>query len=216
MSSDNGAADENMTFDGSSWEQLARLVSACNLTFLQDEQTKPEDQAFGSQVKRSAYLAERYRGAALDWVWLAREADSRLFRTMDNLVNATREHFGISDEVISAQRRTSLEGLQWGNDLPVFFAEFDRLCHLLQLTSDATKLAILRTKLPGRVQTLLAEQALDPANYSVLRQRLMTMWALGAFGTTTVVHGSAGGKKRPRCGRCGKKGHVASSCHSKN
>lgn len=172
------SADE-VTFDGHNWEDLLRLDTACKLARLyspgdflnSDEHYQPSFQI--------GWLASRFRGAALDWVGKEMTTRPTLFADdYDAFVEATREAFGISEVQLAAHRRTQLDKLSWQADLPVFFAEFDRLALQLNVTTDATKIALLRTKLPVKVKTLIAEQALDFQNYDTMRERLLTMWAL--------------------------------------
>jgi hypothetical protein len=138
-----------------------------------------------------------------------------LFINYDTFVMEVRNAFGISDQGLEAQRRGELEALKWQTDLPVFFAEFDRLTQLLNLAGNQTKIALVRSKLPLHVQKLLAEQALNFHDYGTMRERLLTMWSLDP-GKAITGTGSGAGKKRPRCGRCGKKGHTAADCRAKN
>lgn len=204
-------ASSSVTFDGSNWEDLTRLVTLARLDFL----VSPDD--YDGEPARCAHLCSKFRGAALDWVGSVHSANPAVFDNYDQFVEAARNQFGISDQGLSAQRRGQLEGLKWQHDLPIFFAEFDRLTHLLGLDGDAVKIALVRSKLPQHVQKLLAEQALDFANYDTMRERLLTMWSLDPSRRIAESSGSSTGtKKKPRCGRCGRKGHTASDCRAKN
>lgn len=198
------------TFDGSNWEDLTRLVTLANLAFFQDDDY---DEA---PRKQCAFLATHFRGPALDWVGSITASTPATLNSFEGFVEAARNQFGISDTGLSAQRRGQLEALKWHSDLPVFFAEFDRLTHLLGLTGDAVRIALVRNKLPTAVQKLLAEQALDFANYDTMRERLLTMWNLDPGRRTSEAVVPLTNKKRPRCGKCGKKGHTATDCRSKN
>jgi hypothetical protein len=152
----------------------------------------------------------------LDWVGQASQVSANFFDKYDAFIIDVRNAFGISDAGLEAQRRGELESLKWNSDLPVFFAEFDRLTQLLNLTGHEVKIALVRTKLPQHVQKLLAEQALNFANYETMRERLLVMWSLDPGRSIGGAGTSGTGKKRPRCGRCGKKGHTAPDCRSKN
>jgi len=201
-----------ITFDGSNWQDLSRLSTSARLEFLQDAEG-----AYDEEPAKCAYLAQRFRGPALDWVGQQYDANPEVFNNYTNFVTNVRNSFGISDEGLGAQRRGQLEGLKWQSDLPVFFAEFDRLTQQLNLVGDATRIALLRTKLPPHIQKLLSEQALNFHNYDTMRERLLVMWNLDP----SRQHGNIGSsgtskQKRPRCGRCGKKGHTASDCRAKN
>lgn len=200
-----------VTFDGSNWEDLTRLVTLSRLAFLQD--TDYDD----NEPARCGHLARSFRGPALDWVGTTSAANPNASQNFEGFVEGVRNAFGVSDQGLSAQRRGQLEALKWQHDLPVFFAEFDRLTHLLALSGDAVKIALVRSKLPVHVQKLLAEQALDFANYETMRERLLTMWSLDPSRRIAEPGPTTGAsRKKPRCGRCGKKGHAASDCRSKN
>jgi hypothetical protein len=202
------------TFDGSNWQDLIRLVSQARLKFILD--SAKDESELESADARCAYLAGHFTGPALDWVGAEYERNSAIFSNYDGFLVHVRNAFGISDEGLAAQRRNELEGLKWGADLPTFFAEFDRLTQLLQLTSHETRIALVRNKLPVHVQKLLAEQALNFANYDTMRERLLVMWSLDPARSIGAPGSSAPAKKRHRCGRCGKKGHAASDCRAKN
>lgn len=212
MSSKTADPAKEVTFDGSNWQDLTRLVTAARLKFLQTGNT--EDDPYDRDDSKCAYLASRFTGPALDWVGQVYESNPATFDDYSQFVVAVRNAFGISDEGLGAQRRGQLETLKWQADLPVFFAEFDRLTQLLGLTGDATRIALVRGKLPLNVQKLLAEQALDFASYETMRERLLVMWSLDPGRSITQGSGSQSTKKRPRCGRCGKKGHTASDCRA--
>jgi hypothetical protein len=205
----------DIIFEGSNWQDLSRLSTSARLEFLQTANT--EDDPYEGEPAKCAYLAQRFRGPALDWVGQQYDANPEVFNNYNVFVQNVRNAFGISDDGLEAQRRGQLEGLKWQSDLPIFFAEFDRLTALLNLTGDATKIALLRSKLPLHIQKLLSEQALDFHNYDTMRGRLTTMWNLDPSRRQDVPSGSGTSKqKRPRCGRCGKKGHTASDCRAKN
>lgn len=194
---------DQVYFDGSNWENFARLATQATLArIVESDVTDDRDQ--------SAWFAQRCRGPALDWVGNRLAANHDLFDNYDNFLDEFRNAFGLSDDGLRARRRGDLDALKWQSNLPVFFAEFDRLCSLLSINGDATRIAMVRTKLPIKVQSLLAEQALDFANYDTMRERLLTMWALDPGRKTAVTSSSQ--PKKPRCGRCGKKGHSAADC----
>lgn len=204
--SSSSATSHNLTFDGSNWEDLSRLVTQAKLARLTDADVD-------SVEAQGAWLGQRLRGPALDWFGEQYAARPGTFlSSFDDWTEQLRQQFGVSDDGLRARRRGQLEGLHWQPELPVFFAEFDRLTSLLGMTGNPARIALLRGKLPQHVQKLLAEQALDFHDYSTMRERLLTMWALDPT-KNTAVHASAN-RKRPKCGRCGKKGHAASDCRS--
>lgn len=171
--------EPELYFDGSNWEDLLRIVTASHMArlYAPGDFTNSDDAYQPSfQV---GWVAQRFKGPALDWVGREFAVNSRLFsHDFDEFIESVRNQFGISDLQLSAHRRTQLDNLKWAADLPVFFAEYDRLTALLGITGDSTKITILREKLPHKVKTLIAEQALDFANYDTMRERLLTMWAL--------------------------------------
>lgn len=202
---------EAVYFDGSNWETLTRLSTQSFLVRLTDGE-------IDSDIDQCAWLAQRFRGPALDWVGqrLANTPPATLFAGYDAFLEEVRNNFGISDGGLNARRRGQLEDLKWDhNDLPVFFAEFDRLTQSLSIAGDDAKISLLRHKLPNSVQKLLAEQALDFHDYATMRERLLTMWALDPHRNTAVTSGSSSApRKRPRCGRCSKRGHTAADCRA--
>lgn len=202
-------APVDTTFDGSNWEALTRLETLSRMKFLQTEDFDNDEPA------RCAYLSSFFRGPALDWVGAAYAQNNQIFANFDGFVQGAKEQFGIDDAPLRAHWRSQLEDLKWQADLPLFFAEFDRLTSLLGVEANLTKIALLRNKLPSTVQRLLAEQALDFEHYGTMRQRLITMWALDP-NKKTAVGQTTTSTRRPRCGRCHKRGHTAADCRSKN
>lgn len=204
-----------ITFDGSNWQDLSRLSTSARLEFLQT--ANAEEDPYSEEPAKCAYVAQRFRGPALDWVGQQYDSNQEVFNNYNTFIINVRNAFGISDEGLGAQRRGQLEGLKWQSDLPVFFAEFDRLTQLLNLSDHATRIALLRSKLPVHIQKLLAEQALNFHEYPTMRERLLVMWNLDPGKKHEAVTSSGSSKqKRPRCGRCGKKGHTAADCRAKN
>lgn len=188
-------------FNGSNWQVLNRVVALARFQFLQDNDYDDDEQ------RKCAYLAACYEGPALDWATSVHATNLAVFQHFNGFVTATREAFGIADNNITALLRRDLDQLRWTADVPVFFAEFDRLTLGLGITSHETRVAMVESKLPQAMKVRLAEQALSFANYDTMRERFNCMWALDpsrgvATGTT----------KKPRCGSCGKKGHTASEC----
>jgi Domain of unknown function (DUF4939) len=199
--------DPKIRFEGHNWEDLDRLVGIAHLHFLQDDDYADDPQ------KQLAFLVSRFTGPALDWALQIRQATPSVFADFDTFVERTRQTFGIDTDHLLALRRSALEGLKWGPDRPTFFAEFDRLTNQLGIRDDATKVTMVREKLPHSVKQLLAEQGRDPANYAVLRQYLITCWILDP-NRVPAAKTAAERSKRPRCGKCKKRGHTASECRS--
>lgn len=205
------AADPlDLKFNGSNWEDLERILGLAAFKFIQDSDYDKNDK------KRCAYLASQFEGPALDWAVATRTAAASAFDDFDKFVVAVKQAFGVEATGITALRRRSLEDLKWGRDVPVFFAEFDRLTLQLGVDAHETRILLVREKLPLSLKSELARQALEFHNYETMRERLISMWALdpnkGAAGPSAVPN------KKPKCGACGRKGHTAANCRggSKN
>lgn len=200
-------APNQYLFNGSNWEDLDKLIAIARFHFLQDNDYNDEH-----QPQRCAFLSQRFVGPALDWVATVHESQPATFEDFDGFIVAVKQAFGVEANNITALRRKALDDLRWGSDVPVFFAEFDRLTFQLGIAGHDTKIAMVEAKLPLSLKEKLAEQALSFANYETMRERLNTMWALNPHRKS----GSMEPNKRPRCGHCGKAGHRADSCKSKN
>jgi hypothetical protein len=198
--------DAEVTFDGSNWQDLNRLVAISKFQFIQD------DDYDDNEARKCAYLAQKFTGPALDWVSSTHTStQGAAFVSFDLFVIAAREAFGIADNNITALLRRDLDNLEWQPEVPTFFAEFDRLTLALGINSHETRIAMIEQKLPLRLKVLLAEQSLSFSNYDTMRERFNGMWAMDPTRGKKVTQGS----KKPRCGSCGKKGHVASDCRAK-
>lgn len=199
-----------LKFNGSNWEDLDRIVGLASFKFLQDGEYDDEP------VKQCAFLAAQFEGPALDWSISHRRSTDTAFNDFGAFVVAVKQAFGVEATGITALRRRSLEDLRWGRDVPVFFAEFDRLTLQLGIADHGTRILMVREKLPLSLKSELARQALEFHNYETMRERLISMWALdplrGAAGPSAVPN------KKTKCGSCGKRGHTASNCRggSKN
>lgn len=198
-------------FNGSNWEDLDRQVALAKFHFLLD------DDYDDNEPRRCAYLSTKFIGPALDWASSIHTANPQAYEAFEGFVVAVKQAFGVEANGLQALRRKGLDDLRWGSDVPVFFAEFDRLTLQLGITDHGTKIIMVQHKLPVSVKSTLALQALDFANYETMRERLITMWALDPtrHGQKEASHKS---QARTRCGACGKKGHTAANCRggSKN
>lgn len=209
-------ATDTLTFDGSNWHDLTRLVTQVRLEIIMDSARPTDDQIFDQEGAKCAKLASYFSGPALDWFGEAYANNGALMADYDTFIITVRNAFGISTEGLQAQRRGELDNLTWSTDLPVFFAEFDRLTTQLQLAGHETRIALLKSKLPQHMQLKLAEQALNFNNYDTMRERLLMMWNLDPGRSKPITTGSqAKTGKRSRCGRCGRRGHEARDCRAK-
>jgi hypothetical protein len=208
-------ADDALKYSGHNWEDLNRWVartkfeclldSALRITQVDGTET-PDDKAM------CAYLAQHCEGPALDWIASSYAANARIFDDFDGFVQALRQGFGVAQDNIQALCRAKLDDLKMGHDVPIFFAELDRLFLALDITGHETRVSHVTTKLPIELKRQLAEQGRMFHNYDTMREWLNTRWAL--MPKTGSAHTPA---NKPRCGNCGKKGHVASACRkSKN
>jgi len=192
-----------LKFNGSNWQVLNQIEALARFHFLQDDDYSDND------ARKCAFLACRFDGPALDW---AASLPESAMADYYGFLTATRQAFGVADNNITALLRRDLDSLQWNKDVPVFFAEFDRLTLALGITSHETRVAMVESKLPMTMKVRLAEQCLSFSNYDTMRERFNGMWAMDpSRGRAT------GSTKKARCASCGKKGHQASECRgSKN
>lgn len=198
-------ADRSVTFRGNNWQDLNRLIALAKFHFAQSDDYEEES-------KQCAYLAQRFDGPALDWVASAYATRATLFDSFDQFVIRVRQSFGVADNNITALLRRDLDQLAWNVDVPVFFAEFDRLTLGLDIKSHETKIAMVEMKLPAHIKKLLAEQALSFSNYDTMRERLNCMWALDPTRGKTIIARSSHPIRRAHCAHCGRKGHTAQTC----
>jgi hypothetical protein len=200
-------------FDGTNWQDWLRVVAAAQFQFLED----PDN--FETEEKKCAYLAQRCKGAALDYIANQYSvAPKTTFSNLQKFIVLVSDHFGIDDDVIKVERREGLDKLKWKVPVAEFFAEFDRLTSLLHITSNQEKIQLLNGKLPANYRKMLAEQALSFNDYSTMRGRLfkMTVMLGDSFSDTSAHKPKPAKEKRDKCGKCGKKGHKAADCRSKN
>lgn len=193
------------TFDGSNWQDLSRIAALSQLNRL--SQTEVD-----SETTQSSWVARQFRGPALDLVTNILVTEATLLNNFDQFLARVRSHFGITDSLILAHQRNQLDSLKWRKDAPTFFAEFERLSHACGMGGEnAGKVTLLLSKVPDKQRSILARQSPAPVTYSEHRDRLLTIWATdpGAAGVSTDRDSA-----KAQCGKCGKKGHVASACHS--
>jgi hypothetical protein len=194
----------SLRFHGANWEDLDRIIAISRFKFLQtDDYEEPS--------ARCAYLATYFEGPALDWAAALYGATPQTFDNFDGFILAVKQAFGVEANNITALRRKALDELRWSTDVPVFFADFDRITFQLGISDHGTKIAMVQAKLPLSLKEELARQALSFENYETMRERLNTMWALNPH---KVLDSTP--TKRAKCGACGKRGHRAEVCRSKS
>lgn len=193
-------------FDGSNWQDLERLVTLAKLH-------RTSGTEVDSDVTQSTWVARQFAGPALDWVTNQLVLGDTVFADFEGFILSVRTHFGITDALVQAQRRTQLEALKWHKDPPTFFAEFERLSHACGMGGEnAGKVTLLLSKVPQAQLTILARQVPPPVSFADHRERLLRVWVTDP--TQPGVKQERREGARPTCGRCGKKGHTASTCHS--
>lgn len=200
------ATAPDVSFDGSNWEDLSRLATLARLH-------RKSGTDVDSEATQSTWVARQFTGAALDWVTTIVELNASLLDNFAAFIDACRTQFGITDELLQNHQRAQLDSLTWRKDAPTFFAEFDRLTLACGLGADNSgKITLLMIKLPLPMRTILAHQNYVPSSYTDLRKRLLTLWTLDP--KSPGVKQDKAAATRPRCGRCGRKGHVAAECRS--
>jgi hypothetical protein len=210
-----GNTDDSLVkFHGHNWEDLNRWVARTRFESLLDSdlrRTLDDGTEVPDDTAMSAYLAKNFAGAALDWAASVHADAPTTFGSFEGFVTAVRQGFGIAQDNVTALCRGKLDSLKMGQDIPVFFAELDRLFLALGISGHETRIAHVTGKLSPEIRRSMAEQGRMFHNYDTMREWLCNRWALmpKEYGVTTG--------KKPRCGSCGKKGHVAADCRqSKN
>lgn len=195
----------DLVFDGSDAETLNRLVYLTKL----EHALAPQS----TDSQKSAWLAQRFVGPALDWVGSEISDDIKFLNDFEELVEQARLTFGHTDESQKARWQVQLDSLKWGRDVPMFFAEFERLTRNLKIEGKETRLQILRSKLPTHILADRAAQSKLFDDYLKVKSDLLLRHALLPNGPAEQ---SAKRAAKPKCGNCGKKGHAAADCRSKN
>lgn len=200
-----------LTFSGHDWENLNRLVALARFEFMHNGDFIDSDDA-PIHKAQCAYLAQHFEGPALDWVASQHTMVPAIFTDFDGFVTAVRQGFGVADDNIRSLCMTKLDQLSWDSEVPVFFAELDRLFLALGISGHDTRIAHVTSKLPAVIKAELASQGRSFHNYDTMREFLNTRWALMPKSAAAQKP-----KSRVKCSNCGKKGHEASVCRkSKN
>jgi hypothetical protein len=192
-------------FDGSNWQDLTRLIALAKLH-------RASGTEVDSDTTQSAWVARQFTGPALDLVANLLVTEAALFDNFNQFCARVRDYFGITDTLLQAHQRTQLDALKWHRDLPLFFAEFERLSHACGMGGEnAGKVTLLVSKIPEKQRAILARQAPPPSTFSEYRSRLLTVWVADPTSVGVSIDKE---QARPKCGKCGKKGHTTSTCHS--
>lgn len=200
--------DMSLTFDGSNWEDLDRIVAKAGLQVVLDQADDDKRPAL-----MAAYAAQLLAGAALDW-YVANSLKPAATRadvsTADKLRTQLKSHFGITTELLTTYHRHQLDQLKWDPvDIHTFFADFERHTAQLGMLGDSSKIMSLKPKLPEAVQRLVADWGLSGITYANMRERLMATMLQGGTGTKGPPM-----VRRVKCSHCGKRGHRAQECRN--
>lgn len=199
-------------FDGVDYDQFLQLAGHIEFAAIYN----PDK--FDSDRKKCAYAAAHFRGAAMTWV-LGRAPFVEGSTVLDNWGNfqalVMSSCCGLTtDDHLREQRQRNLEALRvTHDDVPTFFAEFERLTANMGTTSDVSRLALLRPKLPAYYLEALATNGQVFDRYQRVKTFCINVWTLRPSRTRTNP-----GTERAtlKCAKCGKKGHDAVACRSKN
>ncbi|MCY9656362.1 hypothetical protein [Paenibacillus thiaminolyticus] len=204
------SSPQRIYFDGSNWEDLPRLVSLCYFEFLQSG--KYED----NEPAKCARLSSYFTGAALDYASAQYGTTTDVFSDFEEFVARTKAHFAATEDNLITLKRSALETLSWTDPCSVFFAEFDRLTSSLGINSDVSKVALLKPKLPAYVRQAMASWGVDYTSYHMLRNKIVLVSLAHQTLPRSVARPKQASATKPKCGKCGKKGHTGANCRSKN
>jgi len=199
--------DQTIIFDGSNWDDLDRLSTRSFLTVALDKSIEEKDKPERAAVLMALSLG----GAALDW-YSANAAKGQTalnVSTPQNLKNQLMIAFGWTESLGKEMLRHQLAQLAWDpQDLPTFFADFTRLTTALGMLGDASRMMMLREKVPKAMWETAANWGIVDMTFSTFRERALAVAMMGGGGAKTPT------AKRVKCGNCGKRGHSADKCRN--
>lgn len=195
----------DLSFDGNVLD-LDRVLASAVIAFTLHPNSFPDDSL------KSAYLLSHFRGSALDWA--ARLIDRRpeSLSGYATLVNSIKLHFGYDAVQVQAIAQTQLGMLQQKGDMLEFLLEYDDCCARAGITSDASKIAMVFSKLNTYYRESLISGGDTFTNYSTIRSRLINVHSRRL--TQAAMPDKQ--RKRAKCSKCGKPGHTGTQCLSKN
>jgi hypothetical protein len=195
-----------LTFTGVDYDDFLQLVGHTEIVAIF------EPGKFDTDAKKVAYAAAHFTGSALQWLLDQGPfmAGSTFFDSWQNFQGLVQSSCcGITDsDILKIQRSKKLDQLKIGNDLPLFFAEFERLTRLLGLEGNNARLAVLRSKFPKYYQEALATNGIAHDTYQSIKDYLLNVWTMRSIRDETPK------PPRVKCEKCGKKGHTATKCRT--
>lgn len=197
---------KDVLFDGNQLD-LDRVFAACAMQFIADPSRYSDDST------KCAHLLSRFRGPALDWAARRIDQDAALNgASYADLCNAVKAYYGYDRAQAAAVAASQLGVMRLQGDLLEFLVSFDDACTRAGIASDVSKIAILLPKLHGRYARVVTDNGSLPTRYSTVRGWLTNAYALSPENAAPDDEK----RKKSRCKKCGKRGHTAVQCDSKN
>lgn len=198
-------------FDGGDPVELAK-----HLTYV-DVIAAANPQIFVSETQRVAFSVSGLRGVAIEWIGTTLAADTSLIGPPGDWRKykaILQDRWGQSGGNAQRQAQLRLAQLEFGKDLTVFqwLSEIEALAAAIGSTSDVSMLTIVMLKVPQWAREKIYGGGGNLNTWKLLRDRIIV---LDSAGILTKPGKKGGGKKKPKCGNCGKKGHSAAECTAK-
>ena len=161
-------------------------------------------------------LAAALRGPALDWYIATAPHQPGIVSDIANLERALRDMFGLSNGQRQAGFRLQFgESRQGATDLLEYLAHISALATVSGCGNDPTLLAVVPGKLAPRYQLALANSGRLWASWNDMRTFLANVYAQDPQSALALAEPRKTSRK-PKCGKCGKRGHTAEVCRTKN
>jgi len=165
---------------------------------------------------RAARLASRLTGPALDWFIASSLIQPNLNSSYDVLSQSLRDNFGLSSAQYQAGVRLQLANVRQGSmDLLEFLSLLSTLATVSGLGQDPTLLAIAPGKLAPKYQTAIAMSGTIFSSWDRMRTFLINVYAQDPPSAPQLMEPRSKTRK-PKCGKCGKRGHTTDVCRTKN
>lgn len=199
----------DVNFDGSILD-LDRVLAFVSLQYL----LYPD--AFVDDSVKVAYLLSHFRGPALDWAGRqlqgTRPAEVARLSNYTQMLSHVRSEFGYEVSQVQAIAQTRMAALKQTGDLLEFLQEFEQVAALAGLWADVTRLTLLIPKLSKRYHDAITMSGESLTTYSTVRNQLVNIYSRSGVQEKSVE----GQRAKARCNKCGKRGHTASQCVTKN